>query len=517
MENVMKDQKRRCGVLLHPTSLPGPYGIGELGSEAYAFIDFLERSGQTLWQVLPLGPTGYGDSPYASFSTFAGNPLLISLDRLEAEGWLLKANLSGSPRFSSTKVDYMRVQQWKLPLLQKAATAFLSSKDQQHWSDYKKFLREQDSWINDFALFMAVKEHFQIKAEEDGLEGKTWSNYWDRDIRLREPKAIAHWKSRLSDKVEIQKVLQFWFFQQWLELRAYANGKGIQIIGDIPIFVAADSVDVWANRSFFKLNNEGRPSCVAGVPPDYFSATGQLWGNPIYDWKALKSDHFSWWLARVKAMRTLVDIIRIDHFRGFDAYWEIPAGKTDATVGKWVKAPGMDLFKEIQKRFGDIPILAEDLGLITPGVIQLRDAFNLPGMKILQFAFDSSEAGGASENVFIPHSYPRNCVVYTGSHDNDTVRGWFESAKKGDQKLALAYINRRFAEPLAWAFVRSAVASVADTAIIPAQDLLNMGSGARMNIPSTLGSHNWSWRLKKGQLSNALADKFCRLTKLYGR
>ena len=344
-----------------------------------------------------------------------------------------------------------------------------------------------------------------------------WSNYWDRDIRLKEPKAVAHWKHRLAREVEVQKVLQFWFFQQWKALRTYANGKGIKIIGDIPIFVAADSVDVWANRQFFKLNKDGQPTCVAGVPPDYFCATGQLWGNPIYDWAAMKASGFTWWLARIQAMRNLVDIIRIDHFRGFDAYWEIPAGKKDATVGRWVKAPGMELFTVIMKKFGDIPILAEDLGFITPGVVKLRDTFGLPGMKILQFAFDSSEAGGSAENVFIPHSYTRNSVVYTGSHDNDTVRGWFESANKGDRKYALAYTNRRFTEPLAWAFVRTAIASIADTAIIPAQDLLNLGSSARMNIPSTLGSHNWSWRLRKGQLSASLADRLCRLTKLFGR
>lgn len=513
----MKEKTRRCGVLLHPTSLPGPYGMGDLGKEAFAFIDFLEASGQTLWQVLPLGPTGYGDSPYASFSTFAGNPLLISLDVLAESGDLSAEDLKTRPTFSAAKAEFGPVQEWKLPLLEKAARSFLSSTDPEKKSGYKKFLKQQSSWLDDFALFMSVKEYYRIKADAEGLEGKTWSNYWDRDIRLREPKAVAAWKTKLADKIEIQKVLQYWFFNQWGALKAYANGKGIKIIGDIPIFVAADSVDVWANRKFFKLDKEGRSTCVAGVPPDYFSATGQLWGNPVYDWKAMKADGFKWWINRIQAMRALVDIIRIDHFRGFEAYWEIPAGKPDATIGKWVKAPGLDLFKTVIKKIGNVPILAEDLGVITPEVEYLRDYFNFPGMKILQFAFDSSEAGSSADNGFLPHTYHRNCVVYTGSHDNDTVRGWFEAAKKGDQKLALSYVNHRMMEPLAWSFVRSAIASVADTAIIPAQDLINLDSRARMNIPSTLGSHNWSWRLKKGQLTSSLAVRFCRLTKLYGR
>ncbi|NNM54703.1 MAG: 4-alpha-glucanotransferase [Spirochaetales bacterium] len=507
--------QRRSGVLLHPTSLPGPYGIGDLGSSAYEFVDFLEKSGQTLWQVLPLGPTGYGDSPYASFSTFAGNPLLISLDSLVSEGWLSAENLGEVPAFDPAKIDYGWVIWWKMPLLDLAAKNFLSHASGSVREDYERFLKEEASWLDDFALFMAVKEEFQKKAEAEGAWGKMWSNFWDRDIRLKEAKAEAVWRKKLSPTIEIKKVLQFWFFRQWLALRTYANQKGVQIVGDIPIFVAADSVDVWANREAFLLNEEGEPRFVAGVPPDYFSATGQLWGNPLYNWDYLRATGFAWWIKRIQAILKLVDIIRIDHFRGFEAYWEIPFGAPNAIKGRWVKAPGMELFAEVKRQLGQLPILAEDLGVITPEVEQMRDAFAFPGMKILQFAFDSNEAGASGNNPFLPHNYSSNCVVYTGSHDNDTIRGWWEAATPDDQKYSRDYIHDHSSQ-VAWGFIRAALASTAVYAVIPAQDLLDLPSWARMNTPSTLGG-NWAWRLTDGQLSEALAKTFKDLTRLYGR
>ena len=510
------ETKRRCaGVLLHPTSLPGPHGVGELGPEAFRFVDFLEASGQTLWQVLPLGPTGYGDSPYASFSTFAGNPLLISLNSLLEAGDLSKDDLATVPSFDPVKIDYGWVLFWKFPLLEKAAHHFLAHASAERRAGFEAFCRQEAHWLDDFALFMAVKDYYQKKADADGLMGKMWSNFWDLDIRLKKPEAVDAWTKKAGDSIAVKKVLQYWFFDQWTALKAYANKKGVSIVGDIPIFVAADSVDVWANRRFFQLDAQGQPLVVAGVPPDYFSATGQLWGNPLYDWKALKQDGFQWWLDRIQATLKLVDIIRIDHFRGFEAYWEVPFGAPDAIGGQWVKAPGMELFQTINQRLGTLPILAEDLGLITPEVHALRDAFAFPGMKILQFAFDSGEAGASGDNPFLPHNYQENCVVYTGSHDNDTMRGWFEAATDKDKEYSLSYIDGHL-EDVAWGFVRAALASTARYAIIPAQDLLDLPAWARMNTPSTLGS-NWTWRLTLGQLDAVLTKRLGAMTKLYGR
>ncbi len=512
----MNQKRREAGVLLHPTSLPGPHGVGELGPEAFRFVDFLEKAGQSLWQVLPLGPTGYGDSPYASFSTYAGNPLLLSLDALVENGDLAAADLAGMPAFDPVKLDYGWVQVWKFPLLEQAAHRFLKSASAPRRAEYDAFCQAEAGWLDDFALFMAVKEEFQKKADAEKATGKMWSNYWDLDIRLKQPAAVAAWSQKLADPIGVKKVLQFWFFQQWTALKLYANGKGIRIVGDIPIFVAADSVDVWANRRFFQLDDHGQPLVVAGVPPDYFSATGQLWGNPLYDWKALKADGFRWWLNRIQATLKTVDIIRVDHFRGFEAYWEVPFGAPNAIGGRWVKAPGMELFKTVKDKLGTLPILAEDLGVITPEVEALRDAFGFPGMKILQFAFDSGEDTGASgDNHFLPHNYGPNCVVYTGSHDNDTMRGWFEGANANDQSYALEYVDGHL-EDLAWGFIRAALSSVARYAVVPAQDLLDLGSGARMNTPSTSGT-NWLWRLKDGQLDAKLAARLGAMTKLYGR
>lgn len=512
----MKEKRREAGILLHPTSLPGPHGVGDLGPEAFRFIDFLQASGQSLWQVLPLGPTGYGDSPYASFSTFAGNPLLINLEALIEAGYLSGADVANVPPFVPDAIDYGWVQYWKFPLLEKAARSFLKTASGASRAGYEGFCRAESSWLNDFALFMAVKDDYQKKADAEGVHGKMWSNYWDLDIRLKRPKAVAAWTANLGDQVEVKKVLQFWFFQQWRSVKTYANARGIRIIGDIPIFVAADSVDVWANRRFFQLDDQGQPRVVAGVPPDYFSETGQLWGNPLYDWKALKADGFGWWLNRIQATLKTVDLIRVDHFRGFEAYWEIPFGAPNAIKGRWVKAPGRELFQTVRDKLGSLPLLAEDLGVITPEVEALRDDFGFPGMKILQFAFDSGEDTGASgDNLFLPHNYGTNCVVYTGSHDNDTTRGWFEAARPSDQDYSLAYVDGNLGE-VAWGFIRAAVASTARYAVIPAQDLLNLPSSARMNTPSTLGG-NWAWRLQPGQLTGALAARLAKLTKLYGR
>lgn len=506
----METTKREAGVLLHPTSLPGPYGVGELGPQAFRFIDQLAQAGQRLWQVLPLGPTGYGDSPYASFSTFAGNPLLVSLDALVGAGYLKPSELE-VPAFDPAWVDYGWVQFWKLPLLERAARRFL---DAGLPDDYVAFCRDEAGWLDDFALFMAVKEDYQKQADAQGLMGKMWSNFWDLDIRLKQPQAVEAWKARLGDRVEVKKVLQYWFFRQWRALKAHANAQGIRIVGDIPIFVAADSVDVWANRRFFRLDDQGQPLVVAGVPPDYFSETGQLWGNPLYDWDALKADGFRWWLNRIRSTLRLVDVIRVDHFRGFEAYWEIPFGAPNAIQGRWVKAPGLELFEAVRRELGSLPILAEDLGVITPEVEHLRDSFGFPGMKILQFAFDSGEAGATGENLFLPHNYHRNCVVYTGSHDNDTMRGWFEAATPADRDYALSYVGPH--EEVAWAFVRAALASVADLAIVPVQDLLNLPTSARMNTPSTLGG-NWAWRLREGQLTPGVIERLGKMTRMYGR
>jgi len=501
---------RRAGVLLHPTSLPGPHGIGELGPEAYRFVDWLVRSGQTLWQVLPLGPTGYGDSPYASFSTFAGNPLLISLDTLVSQG-LLDAGELNPPAFDAVKVDYGWVQYWKFPLLETAAQRFLQKPAAQR-AEFDAFCHEH-AWLDDFAVFMAVKEEYQKKADAEHLWGKLWSNFWDLDIRLKKPEAVAAWSERLAGPIAVKKVWQFWFFQQWTALKAYANQRGVRIVGDIPIFVAPDSVDVWANRRFFRLDDQGQPTVVAGVPPDYFSATGQLWGNPLYDWDALKADGFRWWIERIRATLRLVDIIRVDHFRGFEAYWEVAYGAENAIGGRWVKAPGRELFEAVRRELGTLPLLAEDLGIITPEVEALRDDFGFPGMKILQFAFDVTNPDG-DKHPFLPHNYITNCVVYTGTHDNDTTRGWLESAPPPDRDYAIRYSQGRF-EDGAWALVRAALASPADYAIVPAQDLLNLPSWARMNTPSTLGG-NWAWRLRVGEL-DAVADYLASQTKQFGR
>ncbi|MEW6100973.1 MAG: 4-alpha-glucanotransferase [Candidatus Omnitrophota bacterium] len=512
-------KKRLSGILLHPTSLPGPCGIGELGKEAFKFIDFLASAQQSLWQVLPLGPTGFGDSPYASFSTFAGNPLLISLEKLVAQGDLLPGEVEDHPDFLDDSVEFGTLIEWKKPLLEKAASRFLDSHSSFYFAlqkDFEDFCLHNREWLEDYTLFMDIKAVYSGKAQKEGFLSAAWNNYWDKNLALREPGALQRWRTEREREISIGKVWQYYFFRQWGELKKYANTKGIRIIGDIPIFVAPDSVDVWANRELFLLDEEGKPTVVTGVPPDYFSATGQLWGNPCYNWKELQKTGYSWWVKRIRAILTLVDIIRIDHFRGFEAYWEVPAGELTAENGRWVKAPGHDFFNTIKKTIGDIPILAEDLGVITPEVVELRDSFAFPGMKILQFAFDSRESGDLSpSNEFLPHNYSPNSVVYTGTHDNDTTCGWYE--KRSPEELAFIhqYIDAR-EDDISWSFIRMALSSVAYSALFPMQDILSLGSEARMNTPSTIGG-NWKWRFSADALTRALAEKLLKISYLYGR
>ncbi|MEM7346112.1 MAG: 4-alpha-glucanotransferase [Chloroflexota bacterium] len=507
---------RSSGILLHPTSFPGPHGIGDLGSTAYQFIDFLVEAGQSLWQILPLGPTGYGDSPYASFSSFAGNPLLLSLDLLVEAGDLDPAAIENPPDFPVDQIDYGWVLHWKVPLLERAARNFLRRTATTRHPDFEAFCQEQAYWLDDYALFMAVKSHFDWKAKTENKFGAMWSNYWDKDIALHDPAAVSRWQEAQQETIAVHKVWQYYFAQQWQAVRQYANSRGIKIIGDIPIFVAPDSVDVWANRALFHLNTEGQPTVVAGVPPDYFSETGQLWGNPLYDWEALAKEKYEWWLRRIQATLTHVDMIRIDHFRGFEAYWEIPAEAETAIDGRWVKAPGVELFKTIEMALGDLPILAEDLGLITPEVEALRDQFGFPGMKILQFAFDQKEAGELNAtNNFLPHNYTPHCVVYTGTHDNDTTLGWYQARTDEEQDLIRRYLARSD-DDIVWDFIRLAMASVAHFAIIPMQDTLNLDSDARMNTPSTLGQ-NWMWRYRIEALNPWVSNRLDELATLYGR
>ncbi len=508
--------KRSSGILLHPTSLPDTPGIGTIGKTAFRFIDWLHAAGQTLWQVLPLGPTGYGDSPYASFSTFAGNPLLIDLDLLIQEK-LLTVSDCQPPDYISREgpVDYGAVTWWKLPLLKIAAKRFFQNGSS---PEFIAFAREQSSWLDNFALFMSIKEHFDEQARIQKLNGKLWNNFWPKDLALRNPQAIQKWVLEHDSEINEFKAIQFFFFKQWNDLRKYAHSKGISIIGDIPIFVAADSADVWANQDLFQLDTNGSPKFVAGVPPDYFSATGQLWGNPLYDWHTMKKDGYAWWINRIKAMLSLVDFVRIDHFRGFEAFWSIPFGETTAINGKWEKGPDHDFFTAVKKTIGDAPILAEDLGLITEEVKQLRDDFGFPGMKVLQFAFDVNEAGKEGfTNAFLPHMYSNNCVVYTGTHDNDTMQGWIDHSSIEEQNIIRDYLGgmvekNQFSSEL----IRIALMSPAVFAIFPFQDILGLGSEARMNTPSTLGS-NWTWRMDISALDESKTLWLKKYVRFYAR
>ena len=494
--------ERSSGILFHPTSLPGKYGIGTLGKEAYAFIDFLKKSKQKLWQIFPLGPTGYGDSPYQSFSSFAGNPYLIDFDLL-IEAHLLSEEDLRDIFFGDNEehIDYGAIYNQKYPLLRKAYENFKSSDNNEMKGSLENFKRENSSWLNDYSLYISLKNHFN---------GLPW-NEWAQDIKNREDGAMRHYRNELADDIEYHNFIQFLFFKQWGDVKRYANENGIKIIGDIPIFVAADSSDAWANPEIFLFDKERKPVKVAGVPPDYFSATGQLWGNPLYNWEKLKDTNYSWWVERVRANLSTCDIIRIDHFRGFEAYWAVPYGDDTAINGQWEPGPGIDLFNAIKSQLGELPIIAEDLGLMTQGVIDLREATGFPGMKILGFAFDSGE-----ENDYLPHTYTKNCVVYTGTHDNDTLVGWFQKAKEEDRQFARDYLNSRADDEIHWDAIRGAWSSVACMAISPVQDFLGLGSEARINTPG-VASGNWQWRLKQGVLNNELAERIAKLTKIYSR
>lgn len=488
--------QRESGILLHPTSLPSKYGIGDLGEEAYQFVDFLARSRQKLWQVLPLNPPGYGESPFQSYSAFAGNPLLISIDGLVQEGLLAERDLVALPVFSAKRVDYSKAREYKLAILQKAYTNF---KSQEKLKEYHSFI-ERSFWLPDYALFMALKEHFQ---------GRPW-NQWDSMIARREKQALVSFRKKLADEIEFHYFLQFIFYSQWQALKKYANNKGICIIGDIPIFISFDSSDAWANPHLFELDANGNPIKVAGVPPDYFSATGQLWGNPHYNWKEMSKDDYSWWRARFASILEMVDIVRIDHFRGFEAYWEIPAGEETAINGQWVKGPAERFFSTIIKYLGNIPVIAEDLGVITPEVVELKEQFQFPGMKILQFNLHSHE-----KEEFLPENYEANSVVYTGTHDNDTTVGWFEKLEQRDIDFLVEYLElipEMTEKEICWRIIETALKSQSNTAIIPLQDVLCLGSEARMNYPGTVGGGNWEWRFSVGDLTPEIEEKLATLT-----
>lgn len=491
---------RSAGILLHPTSFPGRFGIGEIGEEAFHFIDFLVKSGQSLWQILPLGPTGYADSPYACFSALAGNPMLISLSQLVVDGDIDHETLQQAPEFPASHVDFGPVISFKMAVLHRAARNFRERATGKRKADFECFCVENAAWLEDFALFMALKE---------AHEGAAWDT-WERELALRQPDVLAEWRERLNESLYAHRYFQYQFSRQWDVLKRYANEKGIQIVGDIPIFVARDSVDVWVNPDLFKLDENRIPTVVAGVPPDYFSPTGQLWGNPVYRWDVLAQRGYRWWITRVKHTLQLVDIIRFDHFRGFEAYWEVPAGETTAINGHWVKGPGLPFLKALEESLGELPLIAEDLGFITPEVAALRRQMAFPGMKILQFAF----AADAS-NPYLPHNYESDCVVYTGTHDNDTTMGWYE--KLGPEELEML---RRYLGPLSeavnWSLIRLAYQSVADLAIVPLQDVLGLSSQARMNTPATTGG-NWQWRFRKEELLPQYAAQLLEMALAYGR
>ncbi len=489
---------RTGGILLPVSSIPSRYGIGTFSGEAYEFVDFLEKAGQTYWQILPLGPTGYGDSPYQSFSTFAGNPYYIDLEQLTEEGLLRREDCEKCD-FGDNEayVDYEKIYLSRFKILYKA---FENSNIEKN-EEFHQFVEGNADWLPDYALYMAIK---------DSLKGISWSE-WDEDIKTRKSAALKKYRKELKEQILFYEFQQFLFQRQWMKLKKYANQKGIRIIGDIPIYVAFDSADTWSNPGLFQLDNSCTPTAVAGCPPDAFSATGQLWGNPLYRWDYHKETGYEWWMKRIAHCYELYDVVRIDHFRGFDEYYAIPYGNVTAEHGKWEKGPGYDLFKVMKEKLGNKAVIAEDLGFLTPSVIKLVKRTGYPGMKILQFAFDSRE-----ESDYLPHNYERNSVVYTGTHDNDTTLGWLNAMNRKDRSFARRYLGIRSNRDVQWEFIRAALSSVSDTAIIPMQDYLGLGSEARINTPSTLGD-NWKWRMTQGQLTDELAEKIYKMSKMYGR
>jgi 4-alpha-glucanotransferase len=496
---------RQSGILLHPTSLPSPFGIGDLGDSAFAFIETLAAAGQRLWQVMPLGPTGYGDSPYACLSAFAGNPLLISPAKLVAEGYLAAddPSLAAYPEFSDYKVEFEAVAAAKKAVFEASFNHFHTHGSPRAHHHFQQFCNsKRNHWLDNYALFMALKQHHA---------GEPWDK-WDAALRSRHPQVLAEAADTLATEMVYHKYLQYLFYLQWSAVREYAHLHNIQIVGDMPIFLAHDSADVWAYQELFHLDATGKPTVVAGVPPDYFSATGQLWGNPLYDWEAMEKDKFSWWADRFRALLQMVDIVRLDHFRGFEAYWEIPAGEATAINGRWVKAPGQALFSTMQKNLGHLPFIAEDLGVITPPVEALRDGFGFPGMKVLQFAFDDTPA-----NAFLPHNHVPNSVVYTGTHDNQTTLSWFADRPEAVSAFVLNYLGSFNSEHIHWQLIKSAMASVAHTVLIPLQDVLGLtDEEGRMNTPGK-AEGNWSWRFGPEEITDQLVTSLAHLTTLYGR
>lgn len=504
MAKSNKKQTRACGVLLPIFSLASEYGIGAFSKEAYDFVDFLEKAGQRYWQILPLGPTSYGDSPYQSFSTFAGNPYFIDITELISLGLLTREEADKYDFGESDEyIDYEKMYKSRFRLLMSAFENLDKATNAKTIrKEFEAFKKSPDNdWLQDYSLFMALK---------NANGGRSW-NTWEEGIRLRKKEAIKEALVKYADEVEFYSFLQFLFLKQWSALKAYANGKGIEIIGDIPIYVAFDSADTWANPELFQLDKENTPIDVAGCPPDAFSATGQLWGNPLYKWDYHKKTGYKWWMKRIGHCYKLYDVVRIDHFRGFDEYYAIPYGNPTAEIGEWRKGPGYELFETMKRELGDKKVIAEDLGYLTPSVIKLVKKTGFPGMKILQFAFDSRE-----ESDYLPHNYTKNCIVYTGTHDNETTRGWFDNLPRADKKFCKEYLGIHYAKDAVWELIRAAFASVSDTAIIPMQDYLELDMSARVNTPSTLGG-NWVWRMKKDALTDELCGKMHDFARIYGR
>ncbi|MET3558446.1 4-alpha-glucanotransferase [Streptococcus rupicaprae] len=494
-------KERQSGVLMHISSLPGKYGIGSMGQAAYDFVDFLVRTKQRYWQILPLGTTSYGDSPYQSFSAFAGNTHFIDFDRLLAEGLLSPEDLVGVDFGGNpAEVDYAKVFYGRRPILEKAVQRFKASGLSE---GYYRFLEEHHGWLDNFAEYMAIKESFGLKP---------WTEWEDAAIRSRQPEALANYRERLAEAIDYHRITQYFFFSQWLALKAYANERGIEFVGDMPIYIAADSADMWASPHYFKTDDEGRPRVVAGCPPDAFSEIGQLWGNPIYDWDAMKADGFRWWISRIRESFKLYDMVRIDHFIGFASFWEIPAGEETAVNGYRVEAPGFELFDAIKAELGELNIIAEDLGSITDKVIELRETTGFPGMKVLQFAFDPD-----GDSIESPHNHRNNVVAYTGTHDNNTIIGWYETETDERSRAYLdKYSNRREGETVNQAMFRMLFSSVAFMTIVTMQDLLGLDGSTRMNLPNTLGG-NWVWRMTEEQLSPNIEAQLLDYTQTYRR
>ena len=490
---------RKSGILMHISSLPGGYGVGSMGAAAYAFVDFLVAAGQSCWQILPLSPTGYGDSPYQSFSTFAGNPYLIDLDTLIEEGLLLPGELEGIDWGADPgRVDYGKLYNERARLLKIAFSRF------EETGEFREFVRDNSLWLEDYALFMAIKEHFR---------GRDWQN-WSVSLLMRLRPVMEAYREELRESIHFQYFVQYEFFRQWRALRSYANSKGIRIIGDVPIYVPLDSADVWANPELFQLDASRRPTVVAGCPPDGFSADGQLWGNPIYDWDKMHAERYHWWIRRMKAAAKMYAVVRFDHFRGFESYWAVPADAKTAAAGEWRKGPGMDFVGAVKRALPDLHIIAEDLGFVTPEVKKLLSDSGYPGMKVMEFAFDTREP---SAKDYLPHCYPSNSVVYSGTHDNLTLKQWFDETCEEDVQNAIGYLGLNEQEGYVWGVIRGAMSSVSDLCIIQMQDYLQIGAEGRMNHPGTLTSANWTWRARPGFASRDLAGKIRTITERYDR